>query len=69
MKNKRKIKRTFLKHKKEIGDINLGRVLSEISYHHYSLDILHFEASIGAEAIYNIFKNLDLGKLKAETEK
>ncbi|MDQ5883522.1 MAG: DNA-directed polymerase subunit beta, partial [Patescibacteria group bacterium] len=28
-----------------------------------------FEASIGAEAIYNIFTNLDLAKLKAETER
>ena len=31
--------------------------------------VLVFEANIGAEAIYSIFKNLDLNKLKNHTEK
>ncbi len=56
--------------KKEIGEIYEGKVLNEISFHHYSLKYgTCFEASIGAEAIYSIFKNLDLNKLKIHTEK
>jgi len=56
--------------KKEIGEIYEGKVLNEISFHHYSLKYgTCFEANIGAEAIYSIFKNLDLDKLKAHTEK
>ena len=56
--------------KKEIGEIYEGKVLNEISFHHYSLKYgICFEANIGAEAIYSIFKNLDLNKLKAHTEK
>ena len=55
--------------KKEIGEIYEGKVLNEISFHHYSLKYgTCFEANIGAEAIYTIFKNLDLNKLKAHTE-
>jgi DNA-directed RNA polymerase subunit beta' len=56
--------------KKEIEEIYEGKVLNEISFHHYSLKYgTCFEANIGAEAIYSIFKNLDLNKLKAHTEK
>ena len=67
---KEKLKELFSNTKKDLSDIHLGRVLSEIEYHHYSLRYSSaFEASIGAEAIYNIFANLDLAKLKAETEK
>ena len=55
--------------KKEIGEIYEGKVLNEIAFHHFSLKYgTCFEASIGAEAIYSIFKNLDLEKLKAHTE-
>jgi DNA-directed RNA polymerase subunit beta' len=55
--------------KKEIGEIYEGKVLNEISFHHYSLKYgTCFEANIGAEAIYSIFKNLDLNKLKNLTE-
>ena len=44
--------------------------MNEISFHHYSLKYgTCFEANIGAEAIYSIFKNLDLNKLKIHTEK
>src|SRR3989338_8475259 len=56
--------------KKEIGEIYEGKVLNEISFHHYSFKYgTCFEANIGAEAIYSIFKNLDLNKLKHLTEK
>jgi DNA-directed RNA polymerase subunit beta' len=66
---KEKLKELFSNTKRDLADINVGRVLSEIEYHHYSLRYSSaFEASIGAEAIYNLFLNLDLEKLKKETE-
>ncbi len=67
---KEKLKELFANTKRDLSDLHLGRVLNEIEYHHYSLRYSSaFEASIGAEAIYNIFANLDLQKLKAETER
>ncbi len=66
---KEKLKNLLSVTKKEIGEIYEGKVLNEISFHHYSLKYgTCFEANIGAEAIYSIFKNLDLAKLKAHTE-
>ncbi len=65
-----KLKNLFSETKKEILEIYEGKVLNEISFHHYSLRYgTCFEANIGAEAIYSIFKNLDLNKLKNHTEK
>ena len=64
-----KLKNLLSVTKKEIGEIYEGKVLNEISFHHYSLKYgTCFEANIGAEAIYSIFKNLDLNKLR-HTEK
>ena len=64
-----KLKNLLSVTKKEIGEIYEGKVLNEISFHHYSLKYgTCFEANIGAEAIYSIFKNLDLNKLKTHTE-
>ncbi len=66
---KEKLKNLLSVTKKEIGEIYEGKVLNEISFHHFSLKYgTCFEANIGAEAIYTIFKNLDLNKLKAHTE-
>ncbi|PJC49297.1 DNA-directed RNA polymerase subunit beta' [Candidatus Nomurabacteria bacterium CG_4_9_14_0_2_um_filter_32_10] len=65
-----KLKNLFSSTKKEILEIYEGKVLNEISFHHYSLKYgTCFEANIGAEAIYSIFKNIDLNKLKILTEK
>jgi DNA-directed RNA polymerase subunit beta' len=65
-----KLKNLFSSTKKEILEIYEGKVLNEISFHHYSLKYgTCFEANIGAEAIYYIFKNLDLNKLKIHTER
>ncbi|MFH0969393.1 MAG: DNA-directed RNA polymerase subunit beta' [Patescibacteria group bacterium] len=65
-----KLKTLLSATKKEIGEIYEGKVLNEISFHHFSLKYgTCFEANIGAEAIYSIFKNLDLNKLKHLTEK
>lgn len=56
--------------KKEIAEIRVGKVLNELSYHHYSLKYgSAFEASIGAEAVYQLFKDMDLEKLKNATLK
>jgi DNA-directed RNA polymerase subunit beta' len=66
---KEKLKTLLSNTKKEIGEIYEGKVLNEISFHYYSLRYgTCFEANIGAEAIYSIFKNLDLNKLKKHTE-
>lgn len=66
---KEKLKNLLSIAKKEIGEIYEGKVLNEASFHHFSLKFgTCFEANIGAEAIYLIFKNLDLSKLKKHTE-
>jgi DNA-directed RNA polymerase subunit beta' len=65
---KEKLKELFTNTKKELGEIVVGKVLNELEYHHYSLRYgAAFEASIGAEAIYNVFKNLNLEKLQETT--
>jgi len=67
--DKEKLKELLSNTKKEIAEIVPGKVLNEIAYHHFGLKYGScFEASIGAESIYDLFKNLDLQKLKAETE-
>lgn len=67
--DKEKLKELLLNAKKEISEIAPGKVLNEIAYHHFGLKYGScFEASIGAEAIYTIFKNMDLEKVKGETE-
>jgi DNA-directed RNA polymerase subunit beta' len=64
-KDREKLKNLLFVTKKEIEEIYEGKVLSEISFRHFSMKYgACFEASIGAEAIYSIFKNLDLEKLK-----
>ncbi len=64
-----KLKELLTSTKKEIGEIYEGKVLNEIAYHHYSLKYGNcFEAAIGAEAIFTLFKQIDLAKLKAITE-
>lgn len=66
---KERLKALLLSTKKEVAEIQVGKVLNEIQYHHYSLKYAAcFEASIGAEAIYNIFKSLDLVKLRDKVE-
>jgi DNA-directed RNA polymerase subunit beta' len=67
--DKEKLKELLLNTKREINEIVPGKVLNEIAYHHFGLKYGScFEASIGAEAIFTLFKNMDLGKLKTETE-
>jgi DNA-directed RNA polymerase subunit beta' len=62
-----KIRMTDMKH--EIENISQGTVLDETTFHKYSVKYSTlFEAKIGAESIFELFKNIDLGKLKDELE-
>ncbi len=55
--------------KAEIDSVVVGRVFDEIAYHRYSVKYgTLFEARIGAEAIFDIFKSLKLEDLKATLE-
>ncbi|MCB9811766.1 DNA-directed RNA polymerase subunit beta' [Candidatus Nomurabacteria bacterium] len=51
--------------KKEIESIKQGAVLDENNYHKYSIKYgTLFEARIGAESVFELFKNIDLEKLR-----
>ena len=55
--------------KQEIDTVVVGRVFDEVTYHRYSVKYgTLFEAKIGAEAIYDIFRGLKLDELKAKLE-
>lgn len=55
--------------KQEIESIKEGIVLDEMTFHKYSMKYSTlFEAKIGAESIYEIFKKLDLQKLLVQLE-
>ena len=56
--------------KREIESITTGTILDEVHYHKYSMKYSTlFEARIGAEAIYDLFKKLDLVLLRDRLEK
>ncbi|MBI5133891.1 MAG: DNA-directed RNA polymerase subunit beta' [Candidatus Taylorbacteria bacterium] len=66
-KTKEALKAMYTGAKKEIEAIQEGVVLDEIEYGKFSMKYSTlFEAGIGAEAIFNICKNLDLKKLEAK---
>jgi DNA-directed RNA polymerase subunit beta' len=55
--------------KKELADLAVGKVLTEMQYHHYTVKYSTcFDAKIGGEAIYEMLKNLDLEKTIASLE-
>jgi DNA-directed RNA polymerase subunit beta' len=55
--------------KSEIDIVTVGKVLDELSYHRYSVKYGGlFEARIGAEAIYDLFRGLDLKELEKNLE-
>jgi DNA-directed RNA polymerase subunit beta' len=73
-KSKEALKELLLGAKRDLESIAVGKVLDEVHYHTYSMKYSTlFEAGIGAEAIYNILKKVDLQvlleKLQGETEK
>jgi DNA-directed RNA polymerase subunit beta' len=54
----------------EIEKIQPGMVLDETTFHKYSIKYSTlFEAKIGAESIYELFKNIDMPKLLERLEK
>ena len=64
---KEAIKKSLIEVKREIESLYEGMVLDEVQYHKYSLKYgLIFEAQIGGEAVYNIFKSMDLPKMEGE---
>ncbi len=66
-KTKEAVKEMLLSAKRDIESIQEGRVLDEVEYHTFGMKYgTMFEAGIGAEAIYNIFKKIDLAKLLAQ---
>ncbi|MCR4279670.1 MAG: DNA-directed RNA polymerase subunit beta' [Candidatus Zambryskibacteria bacterium] len=68
-KSKLALKELALATKRDIESLVPGRVLNEVEYHRSSVKYpTIFEAGIGAEAIFNILKNLDLKKLLKEIE-
>ncbi len=63
--DKKELKSKANEAKKEIAGIAVNKVLDETTYHKYAVKYgAAFEAAIGAEAIYDIFKNLDLDKFE-----
>ncbi len=55
--------------KAEIDSVVVGKVFDEIQYHRFSVKYgTLFEAKIGAEAIYDLFKAINLEDLKATLE-
>ncbi len=68
-KTKEKLKELYLTTKSELDVIQQGKVINEVEYHKFSLKYgALFEAQIGAEAIYEILKNLDLDAVIAALE-
>jgi hypothetical protein len=58
------MKELFLEAKHDIDSIVVGAVLDEPKYHRFAIKYAAcFEAGIGAEAIYNLCKELDLKAL------
>ncbi|MDE2037870.1 MAG: DNA-directed RNA polymerase subunit beta' [Patescibacteria group bacterium] len=69
-KTKEALKELLLSARKEIESIVPGYVMDEVTYHKYAVKYgAFFEASIGAEAIYDMLKKVDLAALKEELEK
>ena len=71
---KEELKEKATKAKKEIESINLGSVLDEAQYHLFAVKYgAMFRAAIGAEALYNLLKGIDLAtfveKLKVDFDK
>jgi DNA-directed RNA polymerase subunit beta' len=63
------VKEKFVAAKKEIESIEEGLVLDEVAFHGFSMKYgTLFEAGIGAEAIYDLCRSIDLKKLEVNLE-
>jgi len=68
-KTKEALKELLINAKKEVESIKEGAVVDEVLYHKYSMKYGSlFEASIGAEAIFEILKSLKLPELEKKLE-
>lgn len=68
-KTKEALKELVINARKEIESLVLGFVMDEVQYHKYSIKYGSlFEAKIGAEAIFEILKKVDLTKLLSNLE-
>lgn len=68
-KSKDALKEKFTAVKKQVEGVVEGMVLDEVMYHSFSMKYgTLFEAGIGAEAIYNLCRSIDLKKLQAVLE-
>jgi DNA-directed RNA polymerase subunit beta' len=68
-KSKDKLKELFLRTKKEINSVQKHKVLDTVEFNNLSLKYGPlFEAETGAEAVYEIFKEIDLKKLQKEVQ-
>ncbi len=66
-KSKDKMKELFLEAKREIDMLRVGTVLDEAHYHRFAIKYgAAFEAGIGAEALHNLCRDLDLKKIEGE---
>jgi DNA-directed RNA polymerase subunit beta' len=64
---KEKLRELLTQAKEEIKSISLWQVLDEVKYNKYAGRYSNvFEAGIGAEAVYEILKNLDLEKFEKD---
>jgi DNA-directed RNA polymerase beta' subunit len=68
-KSKDKMKELFLEAKRDIESIEIGEVLDEPKYHRFAIKYgAMFEAGIGAEALYDLCRKLDVKEMIKETE-
>ena len=64
-----KLRDSLLDAKRVVESISKWRVLDEMTYHKFSIKYATvFEAGIGAEAIHNIFRGIDLTAMAAELQ-
>jgi DNA-directed RNA polymerase subunit beta' len=69
-KTKEALKELVITARKEIESLEPGFVMDEMTYHKYAMKYGSlFEAQIGAEAIYDLLKAVDLSKLQGELTK
>ncbi len=69
-KTKAKLKELLTAAKSDIDSIVMGKVLDEATYHRFSVKYgTLFEASVGAEALYTLMRDIELPKLVGELEK
>jgi len=69
-KTKEALKGLLVEAHREIDEIVPGFVMDEVTYHKYSMKYGSlFEAGIGAEAIFEVLKKVDMAKLKENLDK